>query len=332
MDRAIAECVGLWLAEGDNKTKREITLTNNEFLIIAFFHNTLKKLFDLENKVPRLYAYFPDGKKPVSLDNCKVNYYFDVRANKPYYIYRICSVSLTKRWHKTVENIKQNKLFYADILRGFFAGEGNVKLSKKSYAIRIAQKNPVPWLVDILNYFKIKFIFKRREFVIWGRQQLELLHNLGIADLHPAKKAKLDLLISKYKEYHFSPHYLKAKVYESLKTPQRNINLAKKFNRSTDRLLEVLQELKKENRVDYFQIKNQAHWIRKDQNKVLISKREKEVLDLAAFKNPCKIAKELNTKKHRVIKIINKLTNYGLLIQSSETVENTNKDHEVISC
>ena len=30
----IAECVGLWLAEGDNKTRMEITFTNNCLFLI----------------------------------------------------------------------------------------------------------------------------------------------------------------------------------------------------------------------------------------------------------------------------------------------------------
>ena len=32
--KEIAECVGLWLAEGDNKTTAEVTFTNNCFELI----------------------------------------------------------------------------------------------------------------------------------------------------------------------------------------------------------------------------------------------------------------------------------------------------------
>lgn len=35
-NKQTAECVGLWLAEGDNKCSNEITFTNNEITLICF--------------------------------------------------------------------------------------------------------------------------------------------------------------------------------------------------------------------------------------------------------------------------------------------------------
>ncbi len=37
MGNQLAECVGLWLAEGDNKSRGEITFTNNCYELIKHF-------------------------------------------------------------------------------------------------------------------------------------------------------------------------------------------------------------------------------------------------------------------------------------------------------
>ena len=37
INKETAECVGLWLAEGDKKTFREVTFTNNSIELILFF-------------------------------------------------------------------------------------------------------------------------------------------------------------------------------------------------------------------------------------------------------------------------------------------------------
>ena len=39
----IAKCVGLWLAEGDNKTISEITFTNSQPELIILFDKTLRR-------------------------------------------------------------------------------------------------------------------------------------------------------------------------------------------------------------------------------------------------------------------------------------------------
>jgi len=40
----IAQCVGLWLAEGDRKSNHELTFTNNSKELIKFFHNAIMKI------------------------------------------------------------------------------------------------------------------------------------------------------------------------------------------------------------------------------------------------------------------------------------------------
>ena len=136
----IAECVGLWLAEGDNNSTLEITLTNNCLKIITYFHSLMKDLF--QDIKPRIYVYrtCKDNSKKFSLNNVKFRYYIDNRANKNYYIYRIANVKLVKTWHNLVKKTKLKKHLYIHILRGFFAGEGNLKEgSHKNSTVRISQ-------------------------------------------------------------------------------------------------------------------------------------------------------------------------------------------------
>ena len=47
--KELAECVGLWLAEGDNKTNREVTFTNNVFDLIAFFSRNIQTIYSGDN-------------------------------------------------------------------------------------------------------------------------------------------------------------------------------------------------------------------------------------------------------------------------------------------
>src|SRR3990170_6377779 len=121
----IAECVGLWLAEGDSTTEAEITFTNNSWDLILYFHKTVKNLFKVIN--PRIYIYFPSSEdmQEYSLDNIRFRYYIDSRATKPYFIYRIADKELVKIWKEIVEVCTIKEGIYSFILRGFFAGEGN---------------------------------------------------------------------------------------------------------------------------------------------------------------------------------------------------------------
>ena len=141
MNKEIAECVGLWLAEGDDKCNNEITFTNNQFELIEFFHKNIKKLFSNHKFNIRIYVYTPTGENvAVPLEVTKINSYIDERATKPYYIWRLASVELNKKWKNIAELYKNNPTFYPDILRGFFAGEGSIKsCSHNSRSVMISQ-------------------------------------------------------------------------------------------------------------------------------------------------------------------------------------------------
>jgi len=53
----LAECIGLWLAEGDKKTEREITFTNNCIPLVELFGFTIQKQFENYPINPRIYVY-----------------------------------------------------------------------------------------------------------------------------------------------------------------------------------------------------------------------------------------------------------------------------------
>jgi len=52
----LSRCVGLWLAEGDNKTKSEITFTNSCADLVDFFAETIIQEFAFKGN-PRIYCY-----------------------------------------------------------------------------------------------------------------------------------------------------------------------------------------------------------------------------------------------------------------------------------
>ena len=63
--KQLAECAGLWLAEGDNKTNSEITFTNNCLELILFFRQVIEEIYKGSNK-PRLYIYSPNKRKIIT--------------------------------------------------------------------------------------------------------------------------------------------------------------------------------------------------------------------------------------------------------------------------
>ena len=144
----IAECVGLWLAEGDNKTKYEITFTNNCWELIELFFTRILELFKGYRFNPRIYVYSPDEHcYPLFCPGFVIKNYIDKRATRTYFIFRIASVELVKIWKKLVDDYTYYGKYSSDILRGFFAGEGNLKSSShNSKMIRIAQKEPKPFV------------------------------------------------------------------------------------------------------------------------------------------------------------------------------------------
>ena len=226
----IAECAGLWLAEGDNKTKTEVTFTNNCFDLIMFFHSTIRSIYAGTNK-PRIYVYSPSPRKLYGhIGDIRVNYYQDRRANRSYYIYRLSDVKFIKQWRSIVNIAKETEQFYPEILRGFFAGEGNVKHDLKNHnsrQIRISQSSRDEFTEKLLTFFNIKYSFKPAHRSYWiSASQLDKVDTINIASLHPEKEAKFRSMINSVKEKHYPEFVLEKKVAAALSEFSRSQDLA----------------------------------------------------------------------------------------------------------
>lgn len=192
----------------------------------------------------------------------------DRRANWTYCIYRLADVEFVKKWKGMVNQIKNDSNFYPEILRGIFAGEGNIKHYQKhnnSRSVRIASGKRNSFIEKLLLFFDIVFKFdaNKRAYWITGRH-LEKLNELDVASLHPEKEAKFRKMINSLKEKHFSPGELKLLVFGKLDCFWKTSNLANFFKKSDIRILEVLRELKKENKVDNIKMKSGSFWIKKE--------------------------------------------------------------------
>jgi len=316
-EKQIAQCVGLWLAEGDTKTKLEITFTNNLPELITFFHNTISNIFDL--KSPRIYVYSPSKNDKIVLPiDVKYKFYVDKRAKTPYFIYRVADVSLVKKWHETVNEFVKTPELFQYTLQGIFAGEGNIKFIKscRSRVVRISQGKPDPLLEKILNYFKIHFKFSERErsYVISGRSNLEKLAKLNISVLNSVKNKKFEEMLSSYKQHHYPRNFLKREIYSSLSTPYTSLQLSKKFNRSQARITRILCSLKKEKKVINFHVRSKSYWIQSNKKVVIISKRKNEILKiLNSPKKTSEMANSLEVSWKSAYKRLNELKKLNLV-------------------
>jgi hypothetical protein len=299
----IAKCVGLWLAEGDSKTKGEITFTNNCFPLIKFFSQTILQIFKDYHLKPRLYVYSPNEEKvKVPLKHIQINYYRDRRATRPYFLFRVSSVKIVKEWYNLVKEITRKKKFFTSILQGFFAGEGNIKKTNNhnQRVIRIAQKKPNELIEKLLNYHCVeyRFSYHERAYVISGIWNWERLATIKLAELHPIKNEKFWKIYNSYMEKHYPNNHIRDNILQLLTRPYTSLELAQMFNRSHARLQEILILLRDEGALQRYKICSEAYWIRKDQKKILISrikqiylsslkKRKKKISDLAKEFNVC---------------------------------------------
>lgn len=279
------QCVGLWLAEGSTNSNSEITFTNNNASLIRFFHNSLKKILTFENK-PRIYVYSKSrtkGFKPL-IPYLTHRFYIDVRANKPYFIYRVSGYTLVNKWNKLVGKTIGENNSYIDILQGFFAGEGNIKYIEKSQSrvIRIAQGKPNQLIEKILNYLKVKFSYytSERSYVISGKANLEKLIKIDISKLHHEKNKKLIHMFSTYKQNHYPRGQLKDMLLKILKKEPRTSNeLSKTFNRDISRITKVLIDLKKMHKVKNYRVGSLSYWTT-EKNIIIISDRKRTILNI----------------------------------------------------
>ncbi len=278
-----AECVGLWLAEGGNKSKSEITFTNNCLGLVDLFKKTINEIFKDCSYNQRIYVYSKTGKKiKVPYDDCVIKYYAHERATKPFFIYRIASVKLIGKWREIVNKSLNLKEFYPYVLRGFFAGEGNIKeVSHNSRVLRIAQKERKEFIDVILKDLGIKFSFnsKGRSYEIHGKPMWDIFANLKLADLHPHKKRRFWEVYNHFKEEHYETNFLINNILPILNKPITTKKISQIFNRSPARITDVLVELKKQDKVNNFRIRSVDYWTN-NPNLIIISKLKKEYLIL----------------------------------------------------
>lgn len=321
----LARCVGLWMAEGDTKTDREITFTNNCKKLIDFFKETLISLFDKEEN-PRVYIYYhrKNAKNTGKFSfNCKTREYLDERATKPYFIYKLYSTKLHRKWENLVEVAKSNQKWYKFLLQGFFAGEGNIKEGSHNHrSVRIAQGKKNTFLEKMLDHFNISHNFSgKRAYVIQGRKNLERLEEIDIAKLHPIKKRDFRRMVKGYKERHYSKGELKGKVYSVLIDAFTSMELSKKFERSQARLQRVLTELKKSGKVQNYRVRSKDYWIRNDQNTIIISKVKKKYLDkLDKFDRTFEFENEFDVCWKASNKILSGLQRLGLVKRNQNKI------------
>ncbi|MBT4835630.1 hypothetical protein HON86_03375 [Candidatus Woesearchaeota archaeon] len=336
MNKQISECVGLWLAEGDNKTISEITFTNNCIELILFFHETINSIYTGDNK-PRIYVYSPSKRKLFNkIGNIKIRYYQDIRAKKTYYIYRLADVNFVKEWKSIVNKTLKEKINYSRILRGFFAGEGNIKHNPKnnnSRSIRISQSKRYIILENILNHFNIEHTFESqdRNYWIYGCQ-LEKTNKLNIAELHPEKQFKFARMINSLKEPHYSKGFLKKNIEKTLIKPTRTLELSKKFNRSPARILDVLRELKTEKKISYMKIKNKTVWAKKKIiTEILLNDKKVILTSLDKFKKICDLSRDTNIPRKTIRKKL-RLLKKEELVKQMDTEWNKTEKGKSLTC
>lgn len=261
MDNRLAICVGLWLAEGDNKTKSEITFTNNCFELIEFFHEVMVSTFP--NIRPRLYCYSKNGVSNFYINDIPIKNYIDIRARKPYGVYRFASVDYVRQWKDLVSYVISSNIFNSELLQGFFAGEGNIRDSSRSKIFRIAQKDRLIWLEQKFNYFSLTYNFRKkdRSYNFHVKYNWDIFSKFKLADLHPLKKKSFWSVYYSFKETHYSPGYLKKIFLDLLSEKRTTKELSVIVGRSPDRVYDVLSELKKEGNVINFRKGRVSYWV-----------------------------------------------------------------------
>ena len=279
--KRIAECAGLWLAEGSTTSKSEITFTNNCWDLIDLFYRTINEIFKEYKYNQRIYVYSKTGAKiKLPYEDCVVKHYVHKRATKPFFIFRIASVRLIKKWRDIVGETLNKRKLYPYILKGFFAGEGNIKESShNSRVLRIAQKEQKEFIDKILHDLGIKFTFypKNRSYDISGKPMWDIFAELKLADLHPDKKKKFWEVYKHFKEEHYEKNFLIKNILPILNNPCTTRHLSEMFNRTPARIQDVLIELKKQNKINNFRVGSVDYWTN-DKNLIIISKLKKHYL------------------------------------------------------
>jgi predicted transcriptional regulator len=321
----LAECVGLWLAEGDRKTKSEITFTNNCIPLVELFGGTIQDTFKDYTINPRSYVYSANKEKIQIPLNCIVKYYTDTRANKPYIIYRISSVKILEEWKKIVTLVKNEEKFYKCILRGFFGGEGNIKSgSHGNRTIRISQGKRDDFIEQVLNYLDITYSYSSRErsYIITGKRNWEKFAKMKIHELHPEKRDKFNQVFNSYKEEHYPDNFIKNELEELLEKPYTTNEISNIFKRSPARIQDILIPLKEKGVVKNFRVKSKSYWINTDQNKIIISKIKEKYLNSLNKKGKTvsELSKEMNVCWKATYRRLLELQKLDLVVRDTKNI------------
>ncbi|MBN1274861.1 hypothetical protein JXA12_01025 [Candidatus Woesearchaeota archaeon] len=276
----IAECVGLWLAEGDSTSRYELTFTNNSPALIRHFYSGVSGLFPGERYHLYIYGLGNPVKPPIP--GIAVRTYTDKRARKPYFIIRLASKATMTAWYDIVSDYLSSDdiSVVASIIRGFFAGEGSVKVSShNSRILRIAQKERTDYLDNTFSLLGLHFRFfaGNRTYEFSGRDNWLVFAEHRLADLHPLKKASFWSAYHDFKQCHYPKLYLKQSIFPLLSEPKSARQLAKAFSRSSARIYDVLSELKEEGSVSNYRVGSVDYWVASDC--LVISGKKKAYLD-----------------------------------------------------
>ncbi len=315
----LAECVGLWLAEGDSKTIREVTFTNNNIELIFFFHKVISELYSGSNK-PKIYVYSPSPRKLFdAIGKIRIKYYQDRRANRTYYIYRLADTIFNEKWRKIVEQTKKCSDFYPEILRCIFAGEGNIKHDLKngnSRMVRIANKECNAYIEMLLDHFDIKFKYISSHRCYWiSASQLEILDRINIAALHSEKEAKFRNMINSVSRKSYSRDESKLKLLSMMNEFHRTRELADKLNIADLEILIILRELKREGKINCIRKDDRnTYWSRIDLVDNFVLGRKRDILkEVDTFKSINDVAKATNIYRKTVSRRLRLLENEGLV-------------------
>ena len=282
--RELAQSVGLWLAEGDRRTRREITFTNNQPYLIKFFHRVIRNNLN-PSYYPRVAVYLPHAGDPFDRPVIQATYrtYVDIRATRPYFIYRISGVKIVRRWKKLVTEVCTDTRNFQPILQGFFAGEGNIKYghARRSRTLRISQGKRHELLEKMLRHFGISFSYGgHRSYSICGRDNLEKLLLLEVSCMHRIKHWAFLKMMRTYRQRHYRKHVLPQLVLARLVAPLTSRELAIQLSRSTSRISHILSELQSAGRVRSYRVNSTCYWSRSDRRTIVISNQKDAILRL----------------------------------------------------
>ena len=220
-----------------------------------------------------------------------------------------------------VEDIYNNKELYNYILRGFFAGEGNLKESlRSSRTIRIAQKERHSLLESILKSLNISFNFrsKDRSYYICGKPNWDIFAKFNLADLNPDKKEKFWKFYGNFKQDHYKHNHLKNTILISINKPQTTRELMKINNRSFARIQDVLIDLKKQGKIKNFRVGSLDYWTN-NLDLIIISKIKKEYLDyLDEARKTSEFAKKFKVDFKSSSRRLNELQKLNLVDRDKE--------------